>query len=521
MLYALAEETTGREGPDMTYSIRTLAFSFMAGTALLSQPALADPSGTFRFAEQAKLITMDPHQHSGGGSSYLRPVYQGLFDRNADGEIVPMLAESYSVDGKTVTITLKQGITFSDGSALTADLAARNLNRVIELGVNAGVKLAEKAEVTGENEITVTLKSPDPSIVDALSGTAGMMVSAAALDDPALDRNPVGTGPFIYDAEQSREGEVRVYTPTPNYRAPDDQGVERIEISEIPDNTARLNALKTGQVDLAIFLSSPQAAIVDKSPGIQLLRQPGGTTYHLSILDREGTQVPAFADPKVRMAMNHAIDRNAFSKAIEFGLSTPASQPYVAGLWEHDPALEGKYAYDLDKARALMAESGYPEGFEFTMPSIPIFASRLEAVAGFLKEIGITMNIQTVEPGTLARRSRTTDFPATNLVWNNAIDPKFITTYYVDENAVFNPFKIKPDPKLVELSEAGLATADETERAPIYHEMLNLLSDESYMIFITTTPILFGATDAVAANTSIRYRPGTDTPYFAGLRVSD
>ena len=252
MLYALAEETTGREGPDMTYSIRTLAFSFMVGTALLSQPALADPSGTFRFAEQAKLITMDPHQHSGGGSSYLRPVYQGLFDRNADGEIVPMLAESYSVDGKTVTITLKQGITFSDGSALTADLAARNLNRVIELGVNAGVKLAEKAEVTGENEITVTLKSPDPSIVDALSGTAGMMVSAAALDDPALDRNPVGTGPFIYDAEQSREGEVRVYTPTPNYRAPDDQGVERIEISEIPDNTARLNALKTGQVDLAI-----------------------------------------------------------------------------------------------------------------------------------------------------------------------------------------------------------------------------------------------------------------------------
>ena len=88
------------------------------------------------------------------------------------------------------------------------------------------------------------------------------------------------------------------------------------------------------------------------------------------------------------------------------------------------------------------------------------------------------MNIQTVEPGTLARRSRTTDFPATNLVWNNAIDPKFVTTYYVAEDAVFNPFKIKPDPKLVELSEAGLAIADEAQRAPIYHEMLERLSDE-------------------------------------------
>ncbi|MGH1424175.1 MAG: ABC transporter substrate-binding protein [Pseudooceanicola sp.] len=505
----------------MTFSIRHLAISAIAGAALVAMPVSAEPSGTFRFAEQAKLITMDPHNHSGGGSSYLRPVYETLFDRSTDGTIVPLLADTYSVDGKTVTITLKQGIRFSDGSDFTAQVAAQNLNRVISLGVNASVKLAEKAEVTGENEITITLKSPDPSIIDALSGTAGMMVSAAALKNPALDRNPVGTGPYVYNTDQSREGELRVYTPAPDHRAPDTQGLERIEISEIPDNTARLNALKTGQVDLAIFLSSPQAAIVEKTPGIQLLRQPGGTTYHLSILDRNGTQVPAFANPKVRMAMNYAINRVAFSKAVEFGLSTPASQPYVAGLWEHDPKLEGKYAYDLDKAKALMAEAGHADGFEFTIPSIPIFASRLEAVAGFLKEINITMNIQTVEPGTLARRSRTTDFPATNLVWNNAIDPKFLTTYYVGEGAVFNPFKIKPDPKLIELSEAGLATADEAKRAPIYHEMLNRLSDESYIIFITTTPILFGASDAVAANKTVQFRPGTDTPYFAGLRVDN
>lgn len=505
----------------MTYSIRTFAICAIASTALMGKPLMAEPSGTFRFAEQAKLITMDPHNHSGGGTSYLRPVYEALFDRAPSGEIVPVLAESYSVDGKTVVITLKPGVRFSDGSVLTAELAARNLNRVIELGVNAGMKLAEKAEASGENEITVTLKSPDPSIIDALSGTAGMMVSAAALDNPALDRNPVGTGPFVYDASQSREGELRVYTPSSDYRNPDVQGLARIEISEIPDNSARLNALKTGQVDLAIFLSSPQAAIVERSSGLKLLRQPGGTTYHLSILDRNGTKVPAFADPRVRMAMNHAINRTAFSRAVEFGLSTPASQPYVAGLWEHDPKLNGVYAYDLEKARALMVEAGYADGFEFTMPSIPIFASRLEAVAGFLKEINITMNIQTVEPGTLARRSRTTDFPATNLVWNNAIDPKFMTTYYVAEDAVFNPFRIAPDPKLIELSKAGLATADEALRAPIYHEMLERLSEESYMIFITTTPILFGASDAVAANDTIRFRPGTDTPYFAGIRVGN
>jgi peptide/nickel transport system substrate-binding protein len=505
----------------MTMTLRTLVFGVLTSTALGTMPAIAEPSGTFHFADQAKLITMDPHQHTGGGSSYLRPVYEALFDRSPDGEIVPILAESYLAEGTTIKVTLKSGIKFSDGSDLTAEVAAQNINRVIELGVLASMKLAEKAEVTGENEITITLKGPDPSIVEALTGTAGMMVSAAALNDPALDRNPVGTGPYIYAADQSREGELRVYTPSPDYRNPDDQGLERIEISEIPDNTARLNALKTGQIDLAIFLSSPQAAIVDRTAGIQLLKQPGGTTYHLSVLDRDGTIIPAFADPKVRMAMNYAINRDAFSKAIEFGLSSPASQPYVAGLWEHDPALEGRYSYDLDKARALMKEAGFEDGFEFTIPSIPIFASRLEAVAGFFKEINITMNIQTVEPGTLARRSRTTDFPATNLVWNNAIDPKFMTTYYVGEDAVFNPFKIKPDPELMELSAQGLATADEAKRAPIYYKMFEKLADESYMIFITTTPILFGASDAVANNPTIQYRPGTDTPYFRGMRVDN
>lgn len=503
----------------MTITFKTFAISAAIAASFAAQPAAAEPTGTFRFAEQAKLITMDPHQHTGGGSSYLRPVYEALFDRGVDGEIIPVLAQSYRAQDKSILVTLKSGIRFSDGTPLTAEIAAQNLNRVIDLGVNAAMKLAEKAEATGENEITITLKSPDPSIVEALTGTAGMMVSPAALKDPALDRNPVGTGPYLYAADQSREGELRVYTPAPAYRTPDDQGLARIEISEIPDNTARLNALKTGQVDLAIFLSSPQAAIIERTAGLRLLKQPGGTTYHLSILDREGTQVPAFADPRVRMAMNYAINRAAFSKAVEFGLSTPASQPYAAGLWMHDPAQEGRYAYDLEKAKALMKEAGYEDGFSFTIPSIPIFASRLEAVAGFLNAINITMNIQTVEPGTLARRSRTTDFPATNLVWNNAIDPKFMTTYYVGEDAVFNPFKIKPDPELVTLSDAGLAKTSEAERAPIYFKMFDKLALESYMIFITTTPILFGASDAVAGNPTVKFRPGTDTPYFRGLRV--
>ena len=118
--------------------------------------------------------------------------------------------------------------------------------------------------------------------------------------------------------------------------------------------------------------------------------------------------------------------------------------------------LKGVYAYDLDKAKELMAKSNFPDGFTFDMPSIPIYQSRLEALAGFFREIGITMNIAPVEPGTLARRSRTTDFPATNLVWNTNTDPKFLALRYIYEDAAYNPFKTKPSDELLALAQAGL-----------------------------------------------------------------
>ncbi len=143
--------------------------------------------------------------------------------------------------------------------------------------------------------------------------------------------------------KDSREGEVRVYTPNPNYWDPGEVGSKRLEIWEMPDDTARLNALKTGQVDAGIWLSNPQAAIIDRTPGLKLVSNTGGFNYHLIILDREGTKVPAFADKRVRQAMNYAIDRAAFNKAVQFGLSVPAYQPYAKGNWAYDPSLEGRY----------------------------------------------------------------------------------------------------------------------------------------------------------------------------------
>lgn len=492
---------------------------FAMAVGLLSGAAQAEPKGVFKFADQVRLVTMDPQNHSGGGIPYLRPVYESLFNLNDEGTPVAGLATGYEVEGLNVIITLREGVQFSNGERLDAAAVAENINRGLKVGVLEGLRSVVGAEVVDDLTVKLTLRTADPSLKTSLAGTAGMMIAPAAMQNPALDRNPIGTGPFVYDAADSREGEVRVYTPNPNYWDPEQQKLARFEVWEIPDDTARLNALRTGQIDAGIWLSNPQAAMIDRSSDMKLIRNSGGLNYHVIISDRDGTKVPAFADKRVRQAMAYAINREAFNKAIQFGLAVPTYQPFPSGLWSN-PDLAGRYEYNPDLARKLMAEAGYADGFSFDMPSIPIYQSRLEALAGFFADIGITMNIVPVEPGTLARRSRTTDFPATNLVWNTVADPRLFAQRYIIKDGAFNPFKVTPSTELATLVEQGLASSDAEERAPAYRELAKQLADEGYIIFVTNTPILFGASNATANNPTVHYRYGQDTIDMRGLEAN-
>ncbi|WP_180901579.1 periplasmic substrate-binding domain-containing protein [Martelella soudanensis] len=175
----------------------------------------------------------------------------------------------------------------------------------------------------------------------------------------------------------------------------------------------------------------------------------------------------------------------------------------------------------MGKANELMQEAGYENGFEFDMPSIPVYQPRLEAIAGFLREINIKMNIVPVEPGTLARRSQTTDFPATNLSWVSARDPLFLMSFYVNEDGLFNPFKVKPTDEQLAIGKAGTESTDFDARAQHYWELVENMSEDSYMMYITFAPLLFGVSDAIANNETVVFRPNEDSPYLRGLRVDN
>ncbi|MCC0039918.1 MAG: hypothetical protein H6893_13260 [Brucellaceae bacterium] len=119
---------------------RRLFVSLATGAALsiAATMAYAEPSGTFKYAEQVKLITMDPQQQSGSGVPYLRPVYESLFERDANGKPAPLLATGYEIDGLNVKITLREGVKFSNGEAFNAEVAAANINRGVKLAIIEG-----------------------------------------------------------------------------------------------------------------------------------------------------------------------------------------------------------------------------------------------------------------------------------------------------------------------------------------------------------------------------------------------
>ncbi|MGE0702078.1 MAG: hypothetical protein AB7O57_23480, partial [Hyphomicrobiaceae bacterium] len=125
------------------------------------------------------------------------------------------------------------------------------------------------------------------------------------------------------------------------------------------------------------------------------------------------------------------------------------------------------------------------------------------------------------EPGTLARVSRTTAYPATNLVWNTITDPKFLALRYIYENAAYNPFKAKPSEELLSLAKQGLESVEVDVRAPIYKKMAAQLADEAFLIFVASSPILIGASEKTASNPTVVYRYGEDSINLRGLKAND
>ncbi|MDX2377856.1 ABC transporter substrate-binding protein [Microbacterium sp. LRZ72] len=415
-------------------------------------------------------INFDPGVGSITVTTYLAPVYDTLLRRLSDGSYEPNLATEWGYESPTeFSMTLRDDVTFADGTPLDAAAVVANLENV----KNGTGPLAsdfatiDSIEAVDDNRVVITLSTPNPSLPLTLSGVSGMIANPAAIEGGELATQPDGSGPYEYLADESISNDTYVYEKRDDYWASDDYPYDRIEVKVIPDAAAAVNALESGQVDM-VELGTAGDIVRVENAGLDFTGASNNVwTLHLE--DRAGELVPALGEVEVRQALNHAIDRAAIVESVNQGLGSPTTQLVKPGMAGYDETLNNVYPYDPEMARELLAEAGYPDGFEMDAVSISLADTQVQALVGYLAEVGVTLNVVNVPPDQYIPSILSGEYPTAFLPYG-MVDAYFDFGQLVTPEGGFNPMG-SSDEQINDLyAEAGSATNDE-ERAAILEQL--------------------------------------------------
>jgi peptide/nickel transport system substrate-binding protein len=350
---------------------------------------------------QAGPGTLDPGLINQASQWYIDLAYSPLIQAASDGTLRASLATKWGYVGSGNTefqLTLRKGVEFSDGSKLTADGVKQHLEYVKRAGGQSAAALATMTTVTATgNIVDIKFSSANPDLEHYFSqagvGVADVISTKGLQDTKALGTETHGAGPYMLDTSATVANDHYVYVPNPHYWDKANVHWKKVTIKVIANNNSVLNALKSGQADFAPGDYTTAAAAT--SAGLQVHFVPN-VFSGLNLLDREGKLVPALGDVRVRQAINYAIDRDAIVKAIYGKYGTATTQTtHEAGFQK---ALDSYYAYDPAKAKKLLTEAGYPDGFTFTVASTPFFNgdTMVQAVAAQLAKVGIIITSDSI-----------------------------------------------------------------------------------------------------------------------------
>lgn len=447
-------------------------------------------------AQAAPPNSLDPAKINQAFEWYVNLAYEPLIFWGPDGKPKPGLAMSWTYvgDGNRVfDLELRPGVKFSDGSPLTAEAVKASLEYQMKAGGQAQPYLAGKTvKVTGPLSLRITSKSPDPELARELSQDylAGNIISPKGLEDPErLATTSAGAGPYVLDAAATVPNDRYTYVPNSNYHDPDAIHYRRVVIRVIPNQNSALNALKTGQVD--VVNGDSTTATEAESAGLQVKFAPQ-VFVGLGLLDRAGELAPPLGDVRVRQALNYAIDREKIARALLGKFGTPTEQTVVPG---QDGALdETVYDHDPERARQLLAEAGYADGFTLPVLTTTFFGQDrfVQAIAGELEGVGVKLKLTTrPDPASYVNDMVARKFPAVGLSYGG--QPMYLQGpgLFLSSAATFNPFG-SSDEQVDDLY-ARAAAAPPDERAELDRQMERRLVEEAWFVPAALSPVFYFA----------------------------
>ncbi|MFC7704402.1 ABC transporter substrate-binding protein [Plastorhodobacter daqingensis] len=488
--------------------------AFLIGTCI-SSAAVAQGDELIIALSTFSEETMVPWAGSGQRKTYLDLVYEYLTYIDPDTrETVPGLAESWeaSEDGRRWTFHLREGVQFAGGHGeMTSADVAYSIERFIRDDSRAGPssvlrRAIASVETPDERTVVVTLNTPDHELAQGYFGASQQLgiVSKAYFDavgEAAAEADPIGTGP--YRLERIASGSEIVMT------LRDDVGdhwrarpeFSRVVFRVVPEESTRVAMLRTGEADIAPigFDSIPTV----RDAGLRIVSAPatwspvvrfGGLVQ--TSQERYNPDAP-WARREVRQALNYAVDKQEIIDALFQGEATIAASDTPVPAWESvEP-----YPYDPERARALLAEAGYPNGFDVTIRTftttpgaeLPLMA---EAVALYWQDIGVNVTIEPVDWPSL--RSAWTEGRANDYVWTHRGFPFASAVNGLEAGFTASSlFASYTSPELEEMISAFSNEPDAARREALFTEIGQHLRDEAAAVFIALANEPYGVSDKV------------------------
>ena len=343
-----------------------LAVMMLMGTAALAESK--SPDNDMIVAMQADVTHLDPHVSSNGVSNQItNPMYETLLTFDEQTNVVPLLATGWTIseDALTYTFTLREGVTFHDGEPFNAEAVKAVYERGLDtsLRINRTTRNWESVEVVSEYEVAIRLMEPNNTFINKITQLRMVSPKVMAMENASdyLAKNSAGTGPFILS--ERVDGGYTKMVPNANYWA-EGPSVDSLTFMVVPEDAARIAMLQTGEADVVYPIPVTDVALIENDPAINVSIRPT-TTYRYVTLNTEWALADGskpLADKRVRQAFNYAFDSEAYAKVVFAGYAKVPTSVFSDSILYY--AEQTPYTPDLKKAKALMAEAGFADGFD-------------------------------------------------------------------------------------------------------------------------------------------------------------
>lgn len=456
----------------------TLALSFSA--AACEGDDIAD-NGEVYGGEAVVGITQepmifDPHTvEAAGDREILFNVYEGLYKYDSTGTLNPCLATDVEIsdDASQYTFTIREGVTFHDGSELDAGDVVYSLERATEL--TSGFSFIDSVVDNGDNTVTVNLSTPNSEMLSYF--TVGIIPEGSG---DTIGETRIGTGPFVFSSYEPGIGIV--LTRNENYWQPELPYLDQVTFKVCSDMDSGLLELQSGSIDIFPYLTTDKTMQLDVNQ-FDILSLGSNMVQGLFL----NNDVAPFDDVRVRQAMNYAVNRDEIINLIMDGAGLPlttAMSPVMGDAY--DTGLDGTYNQDIEQAQALLAQAGYADGFDMTI-TVPsnylVHVNTAVALADQLSAVGINATIEQVDWATwLDRVYGGRDFQSTVICLTSDYAPyDVISRYASDADGDFINYS---NPEVDALIEQIPLTVDSAERADLYHQLLGLITEDAASVYI-------------------------------------